>query len=477
LAIPSRLLGQETADRDLICTASATVAAPSTLNVLRLQYRVGDPRLYDNLVELLRSLRFVPVSRNASAEGTPPAPQADDACTIDVKRHFYRVVFAATDLAGETTLANILVHSTNDPPGVNLPGLWGRDRPLYDLFLADDEYSRLDAVYTSTPQSNPLAAAAGAFAQNALGKLVVPGSTLVTLAAAKASADATPVEIRTIRAAMYAVRLPHKRAEIAVKDHHVVAHPLAALANRALTIVDEVSPPTAGEGSHGAPHAVCHAVFARQLHKALSTVLATPPCGLNMLDRSTCYKDAKVAIEDAFKSSTCTTPAAHDVGRRFVALVGGDPKVVSRDSKLANAPKDRFSFGLGTSYVTSKNLDNPRVKIQNGKIAPDPLSRALTLAFVNYAPIAYDGRSARMQLGEYLRAFGGVTLTPAFGPAAGVSVALTRSLGLNVGHAWMLIDVPKPTETLYLEPVDALSPFEVGTERAWFVGASFNFKP
>jgi len=151
------------------------------------------------------------------------------------------------------------------------------------------------------------------------------------------------------------------------------------------------------------------------------------------------------------------------------------PEKASDSSKLFNRPLTRFSFGLVSSVIAATSVSNPRVEIQSGKIAEDPVHGHMPMGILNIHPWAYDADAEDPSWKERIRLFVGGILAPEFGISGGVGVQLIRGLSVNTGIGVLLIDTLKDGEKIGFAPVDHENPFEYGTAAVFFIGLGYNF--
>jgi hypothetical protein len=151
---------------------------------------------------------------------------------------------------------------------------------------------------------------------------------------------------------------------------------------------------------------------------------------------------------------------------------------VSGTTALTNQPRDRYSFGLASGYISSIGdmTDHPRVSIQNNTVASNPFPRSITMGVVNLPLWGYDASRFEMSWAERIRPFVGVPFAPDFGFAVGGSYAFTRTLAVNVGWARLWYDEPGDNEHLGMAPVNPDEPFQLASTGVVFVAAGFNFK-
>jgi hypothetical protein len=214
---------------------------------------------------------------------------------------------------------------------------------------------------------------------------------------------------------------------------------------------------------------------------ALKHELQLDACRYAIGEPADCVKRLKSALADALETAKtddrCTADQARDVVGAFQSDLQLDMFKASGSTAIVNQPLQRYSFGIATGYIAAISSDpsRPRVQIQNGKIAVNPLSRSLALGVVNLPLWGYDRTAPEMTRRERLRPFVAMAFAPYFGAAAGFSCAVNRYLAANIGFARLWYDAPKDGERIDQPPVDKSAPFTLAVSNAIFVAAAYTF--
>jgi len=175
------------------------------------------------------------------------------------------------------------------------------------------------------------------------------------------------------------------------------------------------------------------------------------------------------------KLEGCSVEHARAAVSAFLPVLS-TPTRITGSAELSNTPRQWYSFGLASGYITAIEGDpeRPRAQISNNTIQPHPFNRALTMATValtwGYQPSTFEP-SVRERLP---RLFVGFPFTPYFGVAAGASVLLTRPLSLSVGRAWLGYDTAT-RELFGQKPSDPGDPLDTAHARAWFLSVGYAF--
>lgn len=157
--------------------------------------------------------------------------------------------------------------------------------------------------------------------------------------------------------------------------------------------------------------------------------------------------------------------------RDFVAT--GRPERVESQVTFKNRPRKHLAFGAGTGLVLAGKLNRPRVKLERGRLVEDPLGRQLTMALVTWSPRGYDEQAYSMSAAERFRPFGGVILTPDFGLGGGLTIALGRRVGVNLGAGVLFTRAASSGDVPGAPPANAARPFSLGFARVIFAGVHF----
>ena len=453
------------------------------------------------ITEFLADLSQASELSTASSAGTVPC--------CDQRQYVFQVAFLASE-AADAPLIRIFVHKDGLTRGA-LPGIRGREQPLFELFVAEDLSVRLDSIYQSTPREDPLAEASGDFVKLILGKLALPigANTIVSRVTGVMNAPTRSPQQAAMRrtkpplaVTLSRVDLPAKRATITVSHTVTVADPAAhiraqtewsadtalrkAVVAAALADPSRDSQELAVEVMAAQPaYAPCSAM-AGQIADATAKALDGSACSPLKAEPAGCFKEVETAIGAAYEAAAgqaggCPAAEAFPLVRRFLSSVPAKlPPPAKGTIVLTNAPESRWSFGLSTAYIAAIDTDNtkPRTKISSGRIVVDPFSRVLAMGIVSFIPAGYDPESVQLTARERFRLFGGIAFAPHFGATGGAAWSLNRYLGVNAGYALLVYDTPKPGESIDIEPSpeNRAAPFDLAGTHAFFVGLTYNIK-
>ncbi|MFN7917887.1 MAG: hypothetical protein U0Q55_21245 [Vicinamibacterales bacterium] len=395
------------------------------------------------------------------------APLKTHCCTA---ADHVELVFPARDRAGALVLVRVLVDNRpGDDP--DLPGLKGSTRPFWQVFVAEPGL-RLSTVITSTRVDNPLVTQAGAFATAVLKGIALP-SSLAAVPPPPTPAGAPPAYTGTLFVSLQKAELPDARAKLVIRDSVIVESPLTVIVQRGRQIVERIAATSAD---------ACVKTLAEKEQEAVVKTAALPICQPSNLALTGCLEGLKKATAEAYAAyppagtPACSQPdAARSVGLDFQELTAAEPKNITSETTVNNRPTERLSFGLATTFIAKSYQKDARVKLQNGTIVVDPLTRTLAMAVVNWHVLGYRAGLPSPSLGERLRVYGGIAFAPYVGPTAGVAFGLTRNLGVTAGGGWLAIDRTKGTDQVGAAPTDKVTPFRVGVAPVVFAGATFGF--
>ena len=230
-------------------------------------------------------------------------------------------------------------------------------------------------------------------------------------------------------------------------------------------------------------------ILAGDLAAAISGVRDANPdgCGTH---RDGCWKQLDAELAAAYQRFSAGHPQACQAtglaaqqallatDRAFRELAG-EPKPETSEAgrKYRMAPLTHLSFGLMPAAVVGVSGDDERAKIDDGRLAPDPLRGPLTLALLNIHPVGYDGDRSAMSAAEQFRLFLGVVIGDHIGVAGGVGVApfnKVRGLALNAGAAVVQIDRLPQGKAFGEELGDAK--LRRGWAAAAVIGLSYSFQ-
>jgi hypothetical protein len=115
------------------------------------------------------------------------------------------------------------------------------------------------------------------------------------------------------------------------------------------------------------------------------------------------------------------------------------------------------------------------VKLDGGKLAADPLGRALNAVVLNLHP-PFNPKAPSMERRERLRGFLGAVITPNLGVTVGGGYGLLRALSVNAGYALLLIPTLRSGDELNVPPSDGKRPFRSGAAHTAYIGLGYKFK-
>jgi len=384
---------------------------------------------------------------------------------LDFGSRYYRLVFLASQPNGDTVLAQTLVHEPM-PAGHILEGLHGPAQPLLTLFVADNASARIHTAATVTQEGNPLAADLASLVSTTLTKAVLPVAIAHTLTIPPPPAcdDCVPVFVT-----LSTLELPFARGNVAITDTVTFDDQPGYVATRMKMLAADVTedPSTAACVKRG--------VLALAAVPDGGSITSACTSATTLDVGSACSAAMKHAFDEEFsRQKPCTDPALRVAAVRMLDAISADKATVAK-TEFANVPRTHLTVGVATAFLFAAQQSAPRVSVQSGTIALNPLARPISLALVNWFPRGFNAKEPHLTNRERYRLFGGVALTPSFGPAAGGAIALSQNLAVNVGAALMLTDVVKSGEAVGAAPIDA-SPFKVGVALGWFAGFSYNLK-
>jgi len=488
--VPCQFKDEEAAQRDgrvrtglcvLSNPATPLQAEPTTAAQLTKLHRRGTSKdLYAFAWLLLSSLKQ-----------HVTAPELDN-----LDRDYYRVVWTGPDADDKPTVYTLLIHGHEVPEaGVRLPGVTtsGRVR-LHDLVVSERASIRLETLYSSTRTDDPEVAKIPSFVEKSgvLGFLAgVPGIVLPAAAPpAKQPGPPPPppppAKPRTgMTVAFYEPNLPMARADIAIRDYVTTGPPIDGFLSDVRNLSRDLPLREARGSACAKSLSVSHAV-------ELQKVATGAACSGSPLDGDACLDAFDTALKTSFTMTiatqackdepvlpTCGDPVLFVDGAFHQALGNLGKNAQSGESKLANVPRSKYSFGLLTGVIVGDPFGGDvRAKISDDTrlYVEDPAGAALTMAIVNIQPWGYDPSTHRPSVGERLRLFLGTTLTPDFGVGGGIGVGILRGLSVNVGVAQLFVNSPKGgASKLGSAPEDQRDPFKVGRLGVWFSGLSFSF--
>jgi hypothetical protein len=198
-----------------------------------------------------------------------------------------------------------------------------------------------------------------------------------------------------------------------------------------------------------------------------------------------CWTALQRALDDAYGrtvpgcpplSAEClrVTVEAED---RFLPLVTPpEPTISSGEFQYRNLPHARVSLGVLAAAILEGGQASDRFKVEEGEFVADPLvGTTLAAGIVNFHPLPYDPAAPGMTRREAFRFFGGVAITPAFGPIVGAGLSPLRGLSFNAGIAWLLTEHAVRDPENPDAPADAKNPFALKFKRVYFIGLAYSF--
>jgi len=402
-----------------------------------------------------------------------------DASLLDYEANYIVVTWIGYNpLKDKPQLMRVVVPGpATNPYSVDLPGIGAgnTDPKLVELFVATSSGASLASMYTSTREENPAAAQVPAFAQAVAGPLFGTVAALAGVPGQKrAPAAAPPPVFATIQR----VGLPFRRASIRLEasardsvDPTVFNEALTRL----VTAVDFKE----------AAYSDCARQYAKTVAEGLMRTGADKKvCADENPDPLACVNAFDSYLKGAYKERIAKCGAAkddrdavQDVDQQFRALIRTYTSATAGlDVTFHNRPLTHWSFGAGSAVIGKAWLSKPRVRLDDsGNLQADPLTRVMTMAFVNWSYRGYDEQADPMEPSERWRAFFGAALTPDFGPVGGLNVALARGIGLTVGGGVLFAKGAEQDE-IGKAPGDSRKPFRVSFAPIAFAGISYNFK-
>jgi hypothetical protein len=381
-----------------------------------------------------------------------------------------------TALGEPALLTAIVGRGPGESYSSRLPGVAaGSGSTFYQLFVSDGEDDALAAGYVSTPVEDPLLAQVPDVAAETLGPMLslIGANMSRQLRAAVRPVSKAPGTLPPPPAAGWAtasrVDLPHERARVKVELKATLAPTSAGLVRASAKLRDTLSMLD-----------VRYSKPARDFATALDAIVQgkAQDC---VEPEANCLAVLDAAFKAEFEA-TCPCP---DDDRKAVQLVDARFRKLAAEvegheldakSELQNVPMKRFSFGIMTGLSFGRWSNVPRVEVDDGVYAHDPLDRQLTMVTFNGAFRPYDAKAFRMTRAERHRWFVGAAIMPTFGVGAGYSFLPLRGLGINAGYALLGISTPAGGKAVGEAPPNEDDPFELGVAGTAFLGLSYNFK-
>jgi hypothetical protein len=438
----------------------------------------------------------------AQTAATDPAVKS----AVDPSTHYVIVTWLSKDAFDAPMLARIVVHTDGDkdakpiaaaraegsqsaknvadddePFAPDLPGAGGRKKPVSEVFFTRGVRGKIVDVYTSTREKDPVVEGLPAFVQAIAAPLFDAAGVFGGALGGPAARDKT----MTLAVMVKEVGLPFPRATVVWKAKAKEPITPSGLEDGLAAVRDDLA-------FTEVPHTECAREFARAVVKAVSTELtkADSACAADHSDdpNKRCRDAVDAALLKAYNDHKCNGSAPTKDERDEIDIV--DKKVrafvassltVSADAQITfkNRPLTHWSFGAGSGVLTSGLVDPklslPRVTMDDGKLAADPLPRVMTLTIVNWSPKGYDAEAEHVSGPERVRGFFGVTVTPDFGVAAGINVLLVRGIGI-IGGGTLMFAKGADASAIGQAPADTDQPYKVSYARGLLIGISYNFK-
>jgi len=395
---------------------------------------------------------------------------ANAECTARLGDEDYLVVaWVGESSLREAALLSAVVHGGRAEGYVSrLPGLTpGKSPKLYQIFVSDDRQDVMASVYMSTREQNPLLKQIPEVAEKILDPML--GLLSATMGTEPPGLSRAP---NGGWASVSEVRLPYERAAVKVEMRAQLA-PLAGLKlastklRSTLTLIDvrysQEGKALAGELDTILQNRAAECVVAKGPNACLALVDPEFTARYDVRCGGSCSGDLERALQ------------AVDGKFRALAAAGAIQKLDAK-AELRNVPLTRFSFGLMTGVSFLRSSSAPRVEVDDGLLAHDPLDRTITMVTFNGAFTKYDADAFSITTLERHRWFVGAAITPSFGAGFGYTFLPTRGLGINVGYAVLGITVADGGKAIGEAPVDTADPFKLGVTGTAFLGLSYNFK-
>jgi hypothetical protein len=448
--------------------AQCPVEDPSALSNLTSSYKAGDTDGFEQaaavVVRALRGCR-------------PDGLEQDDRLlldTLDLKTDYLALAWSGEDAISGATLYFSIVHRKSGVFSRALPGVTrgGRAR-LVQVFLGASAADRLAALYQSEPQQHPLAAQLPSFAAAISAPVLAGLAEPHQLVAPFPRADARPGAWANVAR----VGLPFRRASIRVELR-------AALAPRPGSIAQQAGALTHRMAFVEVPHVPCARELASQLEAVIAAVASDCPAGL-----AACLEPVDEQFRSRYEAEAARcaadTPAERRTNlqalqrvdaayRTYVAEIG--TTIVPATFQITNAPRARFSLGVGTAYLSTFAPTSTRATLDHGVLSADPARRQVSMVMVNGAFRSYDSSRPGLTWRERARWFAGTVVSPDPGGAAGISILLARGLAINVGTAVLAVRTPAAGESIGERPHNASAPFRIGAVGGGIAGFSYNFR-
>ncbi|MCU1386299.1 MAG: hypothetical protein JWL71_4996 [Acidobacteria bacterium] len=439
--------------------------------------------------ELQRKTEALLSAAAAKAVATPSGRAIADG--LDFRNSYVIVVWIGTDPFGKTMLARTVVHrpASAEPFSPDLPGagVGAADPQVFEAFLSRGMRGQLVSVYASSRDKDPAAQQLPAFMQAVASPLfatfgALAGSLDVRAAATVAGVtEAAPLkpEPPSIAVTVSRVGLPFARAAIKWKAAAKEPVDVDAFWDATDRFIQDLM-------FQEVPNSPCARAVAGGLAAAVKNASAGQQCASAAATTSTCLaqfdSELRNAIAAGLKDGACATPSRDDLSavaklddkvRKFAAA----SMLTAADAELSfkNRPLAHWAFGAGSGVLASGSLSLPRVTVKNDVLVGDPLSRLVTMAFVNWSVAGYDAALDAVSAAERIRPFFGVTITPDFGLTAGVNLLLTRGIGITAGAVLMFANGAGADQIGTVTP-NPDAPYALSYARGLVIGVSYTIK-
>jgi hypothetical protein len=477
----------------ILLAAAGTIYAPiAAAQVPTLAAKVCEPYLVpagglrepDNLTKLYNSGNWDQLQDRARAIIAAAKAQASADCDrklLDYKVNYIVVTWIGYDpLKDKPQLMRAIVHQPAtaahmlDLPGI---GVEGSDPKLAELFVSRDKGASLVSLYTSTREENPVTSQLPAFVQAVAGPLFWTVAAIAGTKAEKSAIEAGEVA-PPFAVTIQRVGLPFRRASIRLQAN-------ARDSVDALEFRDALTKLATAVKFKEAAYSDCARAYADAVAVGLDAVRAKkaacgeqepkPSAYLQAFDRflMRTYRDSLAACG----AVNDDVNAMQDVDRKFRDFItAGSSASADLDVTFHNRPLTHWSFGAGSAVVAKASLTKPRVQLDgSGKLQADPLTRVMTMAFVNWSPAGYDEQADHAPPSERWRLFFGAALTPDFGAVGGLNVTIVRGIGITCGAGLLFAKGAEPGE-IGSAPASSTDAFRLSVARTVFAGISYNFK-
>jgi hypothetical protein len=442
----------------------------------------GGLREPDNLTKLYNSGNRDQLQERARAIIAAAKARASADCDrklLDYKVNYIVVTWIGYDpLKDKPQLMRAIVHQPATAAHMlDLPGIGVEDSnpKLVELFVSRDKGASLVSLYTSTREENPVTSQLPAFVQAVAGPLF---GTVAAISRTRAGVMVTQEEVPVAFAVtIQRVGLPFRRASIRLQANARDSVDALKFGTALTTLATAVK-------FKEAAYSDCARAFADMVADGLKTRGIKALCGEQGADPLACIKAFDAFLNDAYKTSVAACGAVNDdvnamqnVDQKFRDFItAGSSASADLDVTFHNRPLTHWSFGAGSAVVAKASLTKPRVQLDgSGKLQADPLTRVMTMAFVNWSPAGYDEQADYATPSERWRLFFGAALTPDFGAVGGLNVTIVRGIGITCGAGLLFAKGAEPGE-IGSAPASSTDAFRLAVARTVFAGISYNFK-